>query len=253
VICHFCGRPRLLDAYSGEGGAGEGYRRAGFCVTAVDNNQARLDNYWAADCPGAERICGDAIMFILAHGPEYAAVHTSPTCTGYSQGTVAILDRVARYDRLIAATREALVIANRPYVIENVYGARRELHTPALLCGRMFGLSTVDTDGTKLTLDRHRMFETNWLYLPPEHDPHGWVTNRRQGLQVAGAYSGARRDKREAREERKGGYVPKDVNVLRELLGTPWMTEKGCQLSIPPVYAEHIGTQLVEVVSEAAA
>jgi DNA (cytosine-5)-methyltransferase 1 len=130
VICHFCGRPRLLDAYSGEGGAGEGYRRAGFCVTAVDNNQARLDNYWAADCPGAERICGDAIMFILAHGPEYAAVHTSPTCTGYSQGTVAILDRVARYDRLIAATREALVIANRPYVIENVYGARRELHTP---------------------------------------------------------------------------------------------------------------------------
>ena len=48
----------------------------------------------------------------------------------------------------------------------------------------------------------------------------------------------------EARTIRKGGYVP-SVEVMRELLGTPWMSEKGCQLSIPPSYAEHVGVQLI--------
>lgn len=63
-------------------------------------------------------------------------------------------------------------------------------------------------------------------------------------MQCAGAYGGARRDKVEARTIRKGGYVP-GTDVMRELLGTPWMSEKGCQLSIPPAYTEHIGAQLL--------
>jgi DNA (cytosine-5)-methyltransferase 1 len=63
-------------------------------------------------------------------------------------------------------------------------------------------------------------------------------------LQVAGSYGGARRDKWEAKHIRGGGYVP-SVEVQRQILGTPWMSEKGCQLSIPPAYTEHIGTQLL--------
>jgi hypothetical protein len=30
-----------------------------------------------------------------------------------------------------------------------------------MLCGRQFGLGAIDTDGTWLTLDRHRLFESN--------------------------------------------------------------------------------------------
>lgn len=243
--CQHCGRHRLRDAFAGEGGAGVGYQRAGFCVTPVDTSKARLDNY-PTDCPAATPVRGDALEHILnRHVLPFAATHASPTCTGYSAGTRAIPDRVNRYDRLIAATREALHMTGRPYVIENVEGAKRELHTPALLCGRMFGLSAVDTDGTPLVMDRHRLFETNWLLLPPEHPPHD------RTLQVAGSYGGARRDKREAREIRKGGYVPA-VDVQRALLGTPWMTEKGCQLSIPPAYTELIGRQLLEHLERAA-
>jgi DNA (cytosine-5)-methyltransferase 1 len=115
-----------------------------------------------------------------------------------------------------------------------------------MLCGRMFGLTTPDTDGTILTLDRHRLFEcSGFPILIPEHVPHGWKTNRRDRIQVAGSYGGARRDKREAREVRKGGYVPASLEVQRALLGTPWMSEKGCQLSIPPAYTQHIGEQLI--------
>jgi DNA (cytosine-5)-methyltransferase 1 len=228
---------RILDLFCGEGGAGWGYHLAGFEVVGVDNDPARLAHY------PFESHGGDAIELLLAHGHEFDAVHASPTCTGYSRGTVAIPDRVARYDRLIAATREALQAVGRPYVIENVEGARRELRSPVLLCGRQFGLSTVDTDGTPLVLDRHRLFESNMLLMAPEHPTH----DRR--LQVAGAYGGARRDKHEARHIRKGGYVPRDLGVLRSLLGTPWMSEQGCFLSIPPAYTEFLGAQLLAALS----
>lgn len=252
--CTTCGRPRLLDAFSGEGGAGVGYQRAGFCVDAIDRvpdrkthrgQEARLRNY-PVDCPAAQRICTDAVVYIAEHGHEYAAGHGSPTCTGYSRGTAAIPGRLEKYDRLIGATREAFLIAGIAYVIENVEDARPELESPILLCGRQFDLRAIDDDGMPLVMDRHRLFESNVLLLAPEHLPHD------TSLQVAGSYGGARRDKREAREIRKGGYVP-SVDVMRELLATPWMSEKGCQLSIPPAYSEHIGRQLLEQIGRAAA
>lgn len=256
LVCPECGRPKLLDAFSGEGGAGVGYMRAGFCVDAVDKvpdrkteagQSARLAAY-PSDCRAARKFCTDAVAFIAEHGHEYAAGHGSPTCTGYSRGTAAIPDRLARYDRLIGVTREAFLMAGIPYVIENVYDARHEMVDPIMLCGRMFGLTAVDDDGTKLTLDRHRVFESNVPLTAPEHRHHDWRTNLAEGVQVAGSYGGARRDKVEARTVRKGGYVPASLAVQQELLGTPWMSEKGCQLSIPPAYTEYLGRQLLYVV-----
>jgi DNA (cytosine-5)-methyltransferase 1 len=211
--------------------------RVGFCVDAVDTSRARLDRY-PIDCTAGQRIVTDAVAYIAEHGHEYAAGHGSPTCTGYSRGTAAIPDRLERYDRLIGATREAFHIAGVPYVIENVADARPELLNPVLLCGRQFGLTATDDDGTPLVMDRHRMFETSFPLMAPEHPKHD------RSVQVAGSYGGARRDKREAREIRKGGYVP-SADVQRALLGTPWMSEKGCQLSIPPAYTEFIGAALM--------
>jgi DNA (cytosine-5)-methyltransferase 1 len=103
----------------------------------------------------------------------------------------------------------------------------------------MFDLTTTDTDGTPLVLDRHRLFESNVPLTAPPHRKHD------RSLQVAGAYGGARRDKHEARHVRKGGYVPPDLEVLRSLLGAPeWMSERGIFLSIPPVYAEYVYRQI---------
>lgn len=233
-------RPKLLDLFCGEGGVGMGLHRAGFDVVGVDNDPKRLEHY-PFECHQ-----GDAIEFLLQHGHEFAHRHASPPCTGYSRGTAALPDRLTRYDRLIAATREALLMVGGPYTIENVADAKPELRSPVMLCGRMFGLSATDTDGTPLVMDRHRLFESNVLLMAPPHPTHG-------DEQVAGAYGGARRDKREAREIRKGGYVPKSLDVQRDLLGTPWMTEQGCWLSIPPVYAEFIGEQLMAHLQASAA
>jgi DNA (cytosine-5)-methyltransferase 1 len=220
-------RPRLLDLFCGEGGAGMGYHRAGFEVVGVDNAPARLTRY------PFEHHEADALTFLHEHGHEFDVIHASPPCTGYSRGTAALPDR------LIAATRDLLIATGKSYVIENVEDAKRELRSPVMLCGRMFGLGAIDTDGTPLVLDRHRMFESNVALLVPPHVKHD------RSVQVAGVYGGARRDKWEAKHVRKGGYVPPDLGVLRELVGAPWMSEKGCFLSIPPVFTEFLGEQML--------
>lgn len=221
----------LLDAFCGEGGASVGYEQSGVFagVVGVDNDPERLARYPFA------KSNADALEFIRGWGHLFDFIHASPPCQGYSRATVALADRADRYDRLIAATRDALESTGKPYVIENVADARPELRDPQMLCWRMFADGAViDDDGTPLVMDRHRLFETNWGYKAPPHTKH----DRR--WQVAGSYGGARRDKVEARTIRKGGYVPQSLAVQQELLGTPWMSERGCWLSIPPTYTRTI-------------
>lgn len=256
-------RPLLLDLFCGEGGAGMGYQLAGFDVVGVDLDVKRVERY-----PFPSRIDNAVhVLVTLLNGgkidfgqhvgdlwvsrwvglSDFTAIHASPPCQGYSRGTVALPDRLDRYDRLIAVTRDLLVQTGLPYVIENVEDAAPELHNPMMLCGSEFNLSATDDDGTSLVLKRHRLFESNvWLTGAGGCLGHSKRTRR----QVAGVYSGARRDKVEAREERHGGYVPPSLDVLRKLIGADWMSETGCFLSIPPAYSEHIGTQLIAHVTQ---
>lgn len=254
--CIHCGRYKAIDTFAGEGGIGKGLMRAGFCVTAVDTEAARLDLYPIDHCPGAGRVIGDAIGYLYDHGAEFAYRHASPTCTGYSRGTAALPDRLEKYDRLIPVVREVLLEIGGPYTIENVEDAGPELIDPLLLCWSMFYTAgrVLDADGLPLRMERHRLFESNVPLFSPGECDHP------EDVWVAGSYGGSRRAKRqpgetlaevaprdryEARYVRKGGYVPRSLAVQRALLGAPWMSAKGCQLSIPPVYATHIGLQIM--------
>lgn len=218
-----------------------GYHLAGWDVTAVDNSAARLSR---APFPAIQ---ADAIEYVHEHGHEYDAIHGSPPCTGNTQGNSWMTDdeKDARYPPQIAAFREAVIATGKPYVIENVTSAkaRAQLRDPIMLCGTQFGLTTEDEDGTLLHLRRHRLFESNVLLMPPGPCRH------QKNVQWAGAYGGARRNAWEAKNVRRGGYVPKSLAVLRSLLGVPWMSEEGVFLCIPPVYTEHLGAQLLDAVS----
>lgn len=244
MTCPYCGRPKLLDTYSGEGGAGAGYARTGFCCDPVDNSPARLARY-PRSCPNQIYRIADAVETIVNVGRQYAAHHASPPCTGYTQATSMIVGRVVKYDRLIGATRAALETTGRPYVIENVTSAaaRAELRDPLMLCWTEFRTpgDTHDTDGTPLWMRRHRLFETSFPVMSAGGCAHP------RGMQCAGAYGGARRDKHEARNIRHGGYTPA-ADVMARLLGIDWMTETGLKLSIPPAYTEHIGAALLEAI-----
>lgn len=236
-------RPRLLEGCACEGGATAGYQRAGWHVTAVDLDANRL-KYNPAD----ELVHGDAIEYLLSRPDQFDAVHYSPNCQWYTRGRAKDRGQPSKWERSIPTFRDAALASGLPYVIENVEDAGWDMVEPTLLCGCMFDLSTVDDDGLTIHLQRPRLFETNWDLTAPracDHSEHEWV---------AGAYGGARRDKYEAKYIRKGGYVPPNKDVVKALLGIEHhMTWKGLYQSIPPAYAEHVGSQLLAHLARKAA
>jgi DNA (cytosine-5)-methyltransferase 1 len=222
---------KLLDLYRCQGGAAAGYIRAGWDVTGIDNAKRHARYY-----PGLA-YTADALEFVATYGHEYDAIHASPPCQFYTRGNAG---RETSWPRSIPAVREALEATSKPYVIENVEDAGWDMRDPVTLCGCMFDLSTIDTDGVQIHLQRPRLFETNWQLTAPracDHSAHEWV---------AGAYGGARRDKYEAKFVRRGGYVPPDKAVVKALLGVEHdMTWEGLFECVPPAYTEHIGTALL--------
>ena len=247
-------RKIVLDLFCCEGGAAAGYMRAGFEVYGVD-----LEARFAKRYPGVgfhqgdalavlvTLLAGEAVAFTRRDGAtvdlyidDILFIHASPPCQGYTRGNAG---KVTAWPKLIPDVRTLLDRTGLPYVIENVRDAGPEMHRPVGLCGCMFDLSTIDTDGIRIHLQRLRLFEANWDLTPPracDHSAHEWV---------AGAYGGARRDKYEARYIRKGGYVPADKGVVKALLGVEHdMTWNGLFESIPPAYTQYIGTQLLAFV-----
>lgn len=224
-------RPRLLDLCGCEGGAAAGYVDAGWHVTSVDLDGAALKR-----SPADVTVQADALDYLVDHYEEYDAIHASFPCQRWSANGAN--PAANDWPDLITPGRIVLNEIGKPWVMENVLKAplRRDL----ILCGSMFGLRTEDTDGTELHLRRHRVFESNVPLVAPGPCVHP------RGVQWAGVYGGARKDKTEARTVRKGGYVPPSAEVQSALLGgVPWMTGKGRRECIPPAYALEVGAQLL--------
>ena len=75
-------RPLVLDLFCGAGGAGEGYRHAGFDVTGVD-----IDEH---DYRPGHFIRGDALSALRdlhTWGRKPDLIHASPPCQRYSAAT----------------------------------------------------------------------------------------------------------------------------------------------------------------------
>jgi len=130
----------LLDLFCGAGGAGEGYKRAGFEIVGVDIKDQPNYPY--------RFIKADALYWLEAWGEEYDVIHASPPCQSYS-AMQNIHKNKDKHPDLIEPTRKLLIETGKPYVIENVVGA--PLRIDLLLCGTMF----------KLPIARHRIFESS--------------------------------------------------------------------------------------------
>lgn len=218
----------LLDLCCGEGGAAEGYRRAGFRLIGVDI----VDH--SHTYPGFF-VRSDALTALDLFAHRVDAVHTSPPCLAWTQGNAA--NDTSVYPNLIRAHRQALRALGKPWVMENV--PRAPLRQPLVLCGTMFGLQAVDDDGTPLRLRRHRHFESNLSLRAPRPCDHSG------SVPWAGVYGGARSDRDEARNVRRGGYTP-SRQVAARLLDIDFMSPGGLRKSVPPAYTEWIGQQLME-------
>lgn len=210
---------KLLDLFCKAGGAGEGYRRAGFEVTGVDIEPQK--NY-KAGC----FIQADALAYVAQYGWMYDAIHASPPCQAHSDATRLAGEHAKQHIDLIPQTRFWLQTMGLPFVIENVEGAKASLRDPVLLCGRSFGLKVY----------RHRLFESNVFILTPPHYPHGdKVPPAGQGKSpITGFFSLT-----------SGGIRGVTQAERFAAMGIDWMTNAELQQAIPPAFTEFIGKQLV--------
>lgn len=183
-----------------------GIHRAGYEVVGVDiEPQPRYPFKF---------IQADAMTFPL---DGFDFIWASPPCQGYSGLTPK--HAKSRHAKLIPALREMLIENGKPFCIENVAGARKELKNPTMLCGSMFGLRT----------QRHRYFETSFSLSAPSKCDHSVIP-----LLVTTA-SKASREKRF-----KLGMKPKSVENAPQAYGIDWMDFNGLKEAIPPAYAEYI-------------
>ncbi|MFJ9093414.1 MULTISPECIES: SAM-dependent methyltransferase [Streptomyces] len=212
---------RVLDLFCCQGGAAMGYHLAGFDVTGIDlAPQPRYPFRF---------IQADAIDYVREHGAEFDFIHASPPCQRYSRA-----QKIQHRDHpdLIAPTRAALEATGRPWAIENVEEAHRELRNPVTLCAAAFGMRTY----------RHRLFETggNFTFTPPRHPAH-WAPLTKMGRpRAAGHFA---------------HYVGNFSGVAdaRTDMGVSWMNRDGIRECIPPAYTHHIATALLASRLEVAA
>lgn len=213
---------RLLDLFAGAGGAGEGYRRAGFEVVGIDIEPHDYKPGWLIVMDAMAALRDTAML------SQFDAVHASPPCQGYS--TMSALPNAREYPKLIAEVRDLLEQWGGPYVIENVVGARSEMRDPIMLCGSMFGLSGMGRDGTRRQLRRHRLFESNVPMLAPGCQHHG------EPVGVYGTGGGGQMNR---------GYKA-HLEDAREAMGIDWMSMDDLREAIPPAYTEYTGRHLTE-------
>ncbi|MCX5279126.1 DNA methylase [Streptomyces sp. NBC_00198] len=216
--------PRVLDLYSCAGGAGWGYRLAGFAVDGCDIvDRPRYPFPYHR---------GDALEY-LAHListgdiERYTLVHASPPCQAgcaLTVGTNRSQGWGGTHEDLVAPTRELLDRTGLPYVIEQPNG-RAEIRKDLSLCGVMFGLKVF----------RHRNFELgNWSTVKPVHVKHdGYVRGHRHGVYRDGPYVAA---------YGKGGGKA-TVPEMQAAMGISWTdVHEELTEAIPPAYTRWIGT-----------
>lgn len=210
--------PRILDLFSGAGGAAMGYHRAGFEVVGVDI--VPQPNY------PFEFHQADAMELAWELGrdrglaAQYAAVHASPPCQGETT-LAALQDR--SYERLLVPTLDAFSRLTMPWVVENVDNAFAPADVYKVrLCGSSFGLR----------VRRHRWFWSNVALMVPE------CNHRAQG-QPLGVYGLG-----------GGGQMTRGRKATRleapEAMGIDWMPHDRLVQAIPPDFTEFIGRQLLE-------
>lgn len=219
-------RPLMLDLFCGAGGASVGYHRAGFDVVGVDiAPQPRYPfDFWQADAMGV-------LQSELYWTSSIAAIHASPPCQAFTTMSNRWRDKGGVADShpdLIAEVRILLLAHGLPYVIENVVGARREMHLPVTLHGGMFGLGVY----------RPRLFETSvQIAAPPYAD------QPKNPLGIYGQKHDGRRlwTRKDGTEQR----APKNLEDARKAMGIDWMEWRELAESIPPAYTTWIGSQII--------
>jgi C-5 cytosine-specific DNA methylase len=221
---------KILDLFCCCGGASTGLSDSG------KNKIVGVDVIGNHNYP-FEFIKSDVFKLEESFFNEFDFIWASPPCQFYIP-TNKYKD--TRHPDFIPITRELLLRAEKPFVIENVPGApiRKDL----MLCGEMFSLKII----------RHRLFEIHgFTVLNPEHKRHKLSVMNGTAI---GCYSGGinpgfygDKDKQKAYRERRKTIRPSsDIKDWQDALGVNWVNDKThLTQMIPPAYSNYIIRNLV--------
>jgi DNA (cytosine-5)-methyltransferase 1 len=213
-------QPRIVDLFSGAGGAARGYQRAGFHVTGVD---IRPQPRYAGD----EFVQADALTFPL---DGFDAVHASPPCQDHSALAPTIAGGLHGTGYMLGDTLRRLQASGLPYVVENVPGARRDMPGALSICGQALGLAR---------LRRHRLFVVNFAVLVPPCACDSYPP--------IGVYGDLRLNDRALRVRSDGRVAMRaGIQTARDLLGCQWMNAAELSQAIPPAMTELLGGFLLD-------
>lgn len=207
-VAHF----RCLDLFCGEGLAAWGYWRSGRFsdITGVDINPEMSTRY------AFNFRCANTLTLDYEFLDQFDFIHASPPCQAYS--TVTPEWARVRHLKLIRDTHLMLYATGKPYVIENVPGAKKELRPNVAMNGLYFGLLS----------DRPRYFYASTLAARKLLIKHG------RGMVIHG-----------------GEYVKRDKLIeafgLAEMIGRhrlKLITREGIEQGIPPIFTYTLAEML---------
>ena len=225
---------RILDLYCGGGGASVGMLNAGAShITGVDIE-------YQPEYPAMDLFRAGSFSFLQANVLDldvafiktFHFVWASPPCQAYSYAAHRWRNSGRTWPDLLDDTRQILLQARVPFVIENVAGA--PMRHDLMLCGEMFGLKVI----------RHRYFELHgFSAAQPEHIKHRGMVKDGHYVTVAG---------------NGGNYAGHNFCKLLELVGAnqvqtwqfamgiDWISsKKTLREAVPPAYAEYIMREFI--------
>ena len=218
--------PKLLDLFCGGGGASAGYARAGFDVVGVD----LAPQY---EYPFTFHMA-NALTFPL---DGFDVVNASPPCKPFTPTGNASRQEWTLFDPhpdCLTPILERFAGLDVPWVVENVPGSPMPAGS-VTYCGSSFGLA----------VRRHRLFASNVELSAPacDHDD----TPRYQSLEWSSRKAGRLAAVVGVHGFLQGGT---DTLELRQwAMGIDWLPNDRLTQAIPPAYTEHIGRQLLAVLS----
>jgi DNA (cytosine-5)-methyltransferase 1 len=220
-------RPRLLDLFCGAGGCGVGYQRAGFDVVGVDKEAHPSSPHLV--------MVADALEVLDDWGfcSTFDVIHASPPCQAHTNASNRWRGAGGKADShpdLVGPVRAALRVIGKPYVIENVVGARNAMRDVVILHGGMFGLG----------VHRPRLFEVSVPIGAPLYAPAPVGSIGVYGVKPDGRRLYTRTDGSEQR-------AAKGLAEGQRAMGIDWMEWHDLTEAIPPAYTQWIGEQLLAV------
>lgn len=224
-----------------------GYKRAGWWPLGVDKESQPHYPFPFLQMDAFEAVMrlldGEPLHFSNRNGTvpyrlkDVTAIHASPPCkvfTVYRNVKSVRKSTDEKYVNLIPGTRDALKASNLPYVIENVYGARRELIDPVMLCGTTFGIP----------VRRHRVFELGHWSLK------GVVPGCRHDRFTRRRFPGSS-NRPNGRTVCNIGEWRVPLPVQKECMQVDWaVTMEEISQMVPPAMTRYLGQQLAVRVCE---